>query len=272
MIDLCVVNYNTKPNLEKLLDTLHSDSTNPKNWKLYITDNGSIDGTVKWIKKHINKYLVDRLLLKKNNGYAFACNYMASKSNSDIIGFLNADVWLTSNDVQKIQKVFDENPHIHILGPKLRNEEHRIVHAGIVGNNSYPEPRGWMELDENDKLYKDRIECIAVSGSAFFIRRHVWNVLTNHPKYKRIFDTAAGAFLPTPHYYEDIWCSYFARFLGYKVFYDGSISLGHTFHASSPLPDQSNEAPEYKLLPISREMFIRTCEIVGVQSDIIFNE
>ena len=65
MIDLCVVNYNTKPNLEKLLDTLHSDSTNPKNWKLYITDNGSIDGTVKWIKKHINKYLVDRLLLKK---------------------------------------------------------------------------------------------------------------------------------------------------------------------------------------------------------------
>ena len=114
MIDLCVVNYNTKPNLEKLLDTLHSDSTNPKNWKLYITDNGSIDGTVKWIKKHINKYLVDRLLLKKNNGYAFACNYMASKSNSDIIGFLNADVWLTSNDVQKIQKVFDENPDARI--------------------------------------------------------------------------------------------------------------------------------------------------------------
>ena len=67
MIDLCVVNYNTRPLLQRLLDTLHDgvDSSN-KNWKLYIADNESSDDTIAWIRENDSKYKIDRIFLNKN--------------------------------------------------------------------------------------------------------------------------------------------------------------------------------------------------------------
>jgi GT2 family glycosyltransferase len=271
MIDLCVVNYNTRKELQRFLDTLHSDLISPngaleKKWNLYITDNDSTDDFIPWMRQNDEKYLIDRLSLKENVGYSSAINYMASRTSSDIIGVLNGDVWMTSSDVSKIQQIFDENKDIHILGPKQRDEDGFITHAGIIGTNTHPRHRGWREQDIDDTLYKDRIECVTVSGSAYFVRREVWEALTNNQKYREIYPDAVGAFLPTPHYYEETWCSYFARHLGYNVVYDGSVSIGHSWHASTPKPGQGvSHADSY--FPISREIFRKACDHIGIERD-----
>lgn len=267
MIDLCVVNYNTRPLLQRLLDTLHKDVNQlNKNWKLYISDNDSRDDTVHWIRENDSKYKINRVHLNANIGYSAACNQLAANGDSEIIGLLNADVWITNNDVNAIQKIFDENTDIHILGPKQRDEYGNIRHGGIVGTNTAPRHRGWNEVDREDNLYRDRVNCVTVSGSAYFIRRNVWNAMTNNEKYQEMFPGIKGAFLPTPHYYEETWCSYFARHLGYNVVYDGSVSIGHSWHASSPKPGQGYSHADAQF-QLSQSIFRKTCDIIGIERD-----
>lgn len=271
MIDLCVVNYNTRTLLQRFLDTLHSDLHTPngiteKNWNLYITDNDSSDDFIPWMRENEERYEIDRTYLRQNIGYSAAINMMASKSSADIIGILNGDVWMTSEDCMKIEDIFNQNRNIHILGPKQRDENGFITHAGIVGTNTEPKHRGWREHDPENKLYKDRISCVTVSGSAYFVRRDIWEAMTNNAKYREIYPDAIGAFLPTPHYYEETWCSYFARHLGYNVVYDGSVSIGHSWHASTPKPGEGISHAD-KYFPISREIFRKACDHIGIERD-----
>ena len=267
MIDLCVVNYNTRPMLQRFLDTLHSDvAGTDQAWYLNICDNGSIDDSWEWLEANINKYYVARAWKNTNIGYSAACNMMAKHSFSDIICLLNADVWMTTSDLIKVQKIFDDNPEIHILGPKQRDEYGNIKHAGIVGTNIAPKHRGWNESDPEDVLYKDRVNCVTVSGSAYFIRREVWDAMTNDEKYRQMYPDAEGAFLPTPHYYEETWCSYFARHLGYNVVYDGSVSIGHSWHASSPKPGEGYSHADAQFT-VSQKIFRNACDFIGIDRD-----
>jgi GT2 family glycosyltransferase len=267
MIDLCVVNYNTKPLLERFLNTLHADfTTSGKVWNLNICDNGSTDGSFEWLEENKDNYYIANGWKKANIGYSAACNFMASSTHGDVIGLLNADVWLTSQDLIDIDNIFYSNPDIHILGPKQRDEKGHITHAGIVGSNTAPAHRGWHQLDVEDVLYRDRVECITVSGSAYFIRRSVWEALTNDEEYQKMYPGALGAFLPTPHYYEETWCSYFARHRGYNVVYDGSVSIGHSWHASSPKPGEgySHADSQFRL---SQSIFRKACDTIGIERD-----
>lgn len=266
MIDICVTNHNSTQHLEKLLKELNSD-LDPRNkpWKLYVTDNNSVFNVKRWIRDKIKQYRIERIFFKENHGYAFSSNYMASKGTSDIIGLLHSDVWLKTSDILAIQNRFDTNPNIHILGPKQRNENGFILNAGIFGTNGDPIYRGYMEKDSSDTKYRDFHECLNVPSSAYFIRRSVWNLLTKHPKYKKIYPDAMGAFLNTPHFYEEVWCSYFARSLGYKVFYDGTISIGHTGRTSTTIPPDNPNSRENTILPISQRVFVYTCEKMGIE-------
>lgn len=263
MIDLCIVNYNTRPLLNRFLDCLHHDlHETDKRWNLFVADNGSEDDTHKWVRHNFDRYKFNKYIENDNVGYAAACNHLASLGSADVICLLNADVWMTSAAVMKIDEIFQQDDNVHILGPKQRDEKGFITHAGIVGSNIAPKHRGWREHDPNDVLYKDRIDCVTVSGSAYFVRRDVWNTLWNDPEYRRMYPEATGAFLPTPHYYEETWCSYFARHRGYNVVYDGSVSVGHSWHKSSPVGGEADQK-----FQTSREIFRKACDTIGIERD-----
>lgn len=265
MIDLCITHHKAELLLEKLLIELHKNKEVLKDiCKMYVYDSGSGPQFRKWIRRNIHYFKIERMFLKNNNGYAYACNYMASKGNSDIIGFVHGDTIFGSNELRKIQTVFDENPNIHILGPKILTTEDKIYHAGITGDNFNSNFIGLGELDKNDELYKDRKLVINVSGAAYFIRRNVWNVLTNHPKYKRLYPNAIGSFLETPHFFEEVWCSYFARHLGYNVVYDGSITFKHTVRASSLVSPNNDASVEKQFYDMSKKIFLYTYDAVGL--------
>lgn len=265
MIDLCVVSYNTKDKLKRLVDTLVSDydEDNPV-WKLYVSENGSEDGSGEYLLSVIlegHKY-PETVIMNTNVGYAAACNGLAGMGDSDIVGLLNSDVWMTTDDIRRIEEAFRANPEISILGPKQRSETGHITHAGIFGSNTRPKHRGWHEYDPGDIKYRDQLEAVTVSGSAYFVRRNVWDALTNDPEYRKLYPDATGAFLPTPHYYEETWCSYFARHRGYKVFYDGTISIGHSWHASSDVGGTMD-----RMFPVSQKMFRDACDAMNIPRD-----
>jgi len=275
MIDLCVVSYNTKEKLQRLIDTLASDYDSSI-FSLYILDNNSTDGTKEYISDYINKLGWQGEIIDSNfnYGYSFACNLLASRGSGNVVGLLNADVWMRSVDVSNIEKrIYELDADIY--GPKQRDEHGSITHAGIFGTNTAPQHRGWKLADPGDILFRDSLDAVTVSGSAYFVKRSVWESLTYDPEYISLLGhlvgkksiplwsvTADGAFLPTPHYYEETWCSYYARHRGYSVVYDGAVSIGHSWHASSEIGGE----PDSKF-KISQAIFRESCDFMGIEHD-----
>lgn len=280
MIDLCTVNYNTWPLLTRQITALNLDPNAKPGYKLYIADNNSTDNS----RQAMEAMFPDSQAMAKVNiafftgnriniGYANACNQLAAYGTGDIIGLLNADVWLTNDDVLAIQQSFDSDPEIAILGPKQRDEDGNITHAGIFGTNDRPKHRGWKEPDPGDTKFRDLLDAVTVSGAAYFIRRSVWDELRDDEEYNKVIATLIdeelipyplyrGAFLPTKHYYEETFCSYFANHRGHKVFYDGRVSIGHSWHASHAIG-----SPQDRLFKESQRAFRRACDLLGIDHD-----
>lgn len=263
-IDLCVVTYNNLDKLQRLVKTLLSDYE-PDVFTLRVQDNG--DGSAfNWLLSYEDEPLYDCLREiyhnPRNPGYAEACNRLASAGSSEFLALLNDDVWLTTADVKAIERSFNES-EADILGPKQRDEDGRIRHGGIFGTNTAPKFRGWARPDPDDVLYRGREGAVTVSGSAYFVRRSVWDALTDDPEYRKLVPDAKGAFLPTTFYYEETWCSYFARHRGYKLLYDGTVSIGHTWHGSH----DKNDYLDRVTVKESRAMFRTACDFMGIPRD-----
>lgn len=275
-VDLCVVNYNTRPLLERMVETLHSDVQDfCQPWNLYIADNGSTDDTLKWLESRCadrppvgkRPYYIRAAWDNPNIGYAAACNQLAAHGHAEIIGLLNADVWLTTGDVEAIVGLFEKYPEMSILGPKQRDEEGRVVHGGIFGTLERPVHRGWKVPDPEDLQFKDHCQAVTVSGSAYFIRRSAWETLKQCSIYRSYLKEvrridSEGAFLPTPHYYEETFCSYHASAHGLKVYYNGTVSIGHSWHASHPVG-----SPHDQLFHISQALFREACDYHNIPHD-----
>lgn len=276
MIDLCVVGYNSRLLLNRLIDNIKPEERGGL-YRLFIQDNASTDGTEGYLTLLDSQKWLDDWAISANVGYAYACNRLASRGWGDIIGLMNADVWLTVEDLQAIQKFFDDNPDVAIMGPKQRDENGRITHAGIFGTNKAPKHRAWQLADPMDRLYRDVREAVTVSGSAYFIRRDVWNTLADDGQYRKIFDRVTnqtaellsvkpefhyGPFLPTPFYYEETFCSYYARHEGFKLVYNGEISIGHSWHGSV----ETGSFMDKMFRPSSR-FFAEACDELGIEHD-----
>lgn len=261
MIDLCVVNYNTRAKLQRFLDVLHSDGRD--GWNLYIADNNSTDDSREWITQNENRYdITNTALYLENTGYSYACNALAAEGIGDIIGLLNADVWMYTKDVRRIQQAFDQDPFMSVMGPKQRDESGNITHGGIFGTLDAPKHRGWHMPDPEDIMFRDKMPAVTVSGSAYFIRRSAWDFLTSCPIYREQHPYAFGAFLPTPHYYEETFCSYHAHAHGLGVYYDGRTSIGHSWHASSSVGGEADQQ-----FAASREIFRAMCDFHKIAHD-----
>jgi glycosyltransferase involved in cell wall biosynthesis len=263
MIDLLVVNYNTKDLLKRLLDTLHSDYGHDV-WKIYVADNDSTDGSKEWLTDNSSNYQIEEIHFNSNIGYSAAINKLAKASSSDILCAVNADTWFTTNHVRQVQASFDTTPEMAICGVKQLDESDRIRHGGIFWDGrTNPQHRGWGHRDPDDLMLKDKVKCWTVSGSIYYIRRSVWNELLSCSVFSDLFPEAEGAFLPTPHFFEETYCSVHAQHHGYEVWYDGEVeTAGHSWHASSEVGDASR-----RYFDISKSIYVHACNVEGINHE-----
>lgn len=252
VIDLVVVSYRTPDDLESFLrsyvdvedevaSTLTICNVDPTSADLITTEVGNV----------IN--------FAGNVGYARACNWGAMEGNGEIIGLFNADTRLKPGVLAAVDRAF-EDPTVGIVGPKQVDDDGRITHAGIFGSNEQPKLRGWREHGAG--RYTDIADAVSVSGSAYFVRRRVWDELTNCPTYRLAAPDALGAFLPTQHYYEETFCSYHARSHGHRVVYLGTAEMIHRWHKASPVGGFAD-----KLMRESQAYFRDACDLHGIEHD-----
>lgn len=194
----------------------------------------------------------------ENVGYARACNEAASVPDREVLAFFNADTVLWPGVLESCYNELMGDDSLGVVGPKQVNEYNRITSAGILGTSSQPLLRGWQEADVGQ--YDDERYCVSVAGSAYFVKREVWDYLTECPYFTPY--GANGAFLPTQHYYEETYLSYHARHHGWGVKYLGTTKMTHKWHGASPVG-----SVEGAYLRSSQELFRSACNHHGMDHD-----
>lgn len=197
----------------------------------------------------------------ENCGYNKACNSATLLGSHDTIALFNADTRLTPGALKRCYDVLWSQDDLGIVGPRQVDEQKKITAAGIFGTLDHPAHRGWHEFDRGQ--YQDfRDDCVTVAGSAYFIRRPVWDQLMNCPLYQEMDPDSEGAFLTCCHYWGETWCSYHAITHGWKCGYVGDVTIVHKWHAASPEGGLGEQA-----VPADRAFFRAACDYHNIVHD-----
>lgn len=174
---------------------------------------------------------------RENVGYNIACNIAAKaflgEHCREVIAFFNADTELRPGVLEGCHRHLMADPTVGVVGPRQVNSKNQLTAAGINGTLVAPTHRGWMQPDRGQ--YNDVLDCVTVSGAAYFVRRDVLDLLAECATYRASDPAATGAWLTCHHYYAETFLSYHAAAHGFKVRYVGDVpAMIHEWHKSSP--------------------------------------
>lgn len=253
-IDLIVINYRTPYDLGHFLQSV---GKHPPDMPYTLTV-GNVDPLeADRTAAGLNQYCE----WDTNVGYAAAVNYCASLGDRETIGIFNADTRLTEGVVNDCHNALLSDESWAVIGPRQIDDKGRITHGGIFGTETHRTERGFHHHNI-DQCADIRDDAMSVSGSAYFIKRHVWDELLACPTYQQSNPEATGAFLPTRHYFEETWCSYHARAHGYKIVYYGAATMIHQWHRASPVG-----GPADRQVGLARNLFRDACDAHGIDHE-----
>ncbi len=111
-----IVTYNNMKTIDKTLSTLF-EFTKDIDFKLYIVDNVSSDGTPDYIEKNYPQAEVIRM--DKNVGFGAGHNAAIKRADSEYHAVINPDIVMIENAVKKMADYMDENGDIGLLSPRI---------------------------------------------------------------------------------------------------------------------------------------------------------
>ncbi|MDQ3015138.1 MAG: riboflavin biosynthesis protein RibF, partial [Bacteroidota bacterium] len=169
-----ILNYNGKDYLKKYLPFFKSNSY--QNHKLYVVDNASTDGSVRWLRTQYPD--VELITLPKNEGYAGGYNAALSKINSKYYAIVNSDIEITPHWLDPIITLMEADETIAAVQPKILSEsrkgyfEYAGAAGGLMDSFGYPFCRGRIlqHIERDAGQYDDIIPLFWASGAAFVIR------------------------------------------------------------------------------------------------------
>lgn len=244
-VDVVVVNYRTPEMLKAFIDS-YEEFKFP-GCTLAIMDVDPQTGC-------LERFRADWYYLFRDNiGYGRACNVGATLGTNDVILLANADTVLTKGFVECYDALVS-TLEWGVLGPRQVNTDGVITAGGILGTDQALYQRAWREFDHGqcDDIRED---AISVSGALYFIKRALWEELTDCPQYRAFDPNAAGAFLETTLYYEETFCSYHARAHGSRCVFYGPVQMIHHWHGSVGLPGGWTD----QQMPLSLERHRQAC-------------
>ena len=215
LADLVIVSFNTRKYLKDCLNSIKEQTFLEQEFKVWVVDNCSIDGSRELIKSFGWVRGIDN---QKNRGYGAACNQGIKNGNGRFIFLLNSDTKVTPGWLGPMIKTLESGPEVAVVGPRLVNPEGYLVGVGVVGTNAKPILRGWGEPDEPHR-YNQYFNCISIGGACMGIKRQLLPELG-------YFDENYF------HYFEETDYCYNARYHGYNVVYCPESKVIHRVYGS----------------------------------------
>lgn len=171
---IAILNWNGQSWLEKFLPTVIQHSPNTD---VYVIDNASTDQSVDYLLAHFPSVKV--IINKENTGFAGGYNNGLQHIDAEIYCLLNSDVEVTENWISPVVKLFEKDPDIAAIQPKILDYHRKNFFefagaaGGMIDNLGYPYCRGriFENLEEDKGQYNDETEILWASGCSLFIRR-----------------------------------------------------------------------------------------------------
>lgn len=123
-LSIIIVSWNSQ---EKILQNLTSIFQGKINFELevFLVDNNSQDNTQSIVQEAFPQVKI--ISNQENLGFAKANNLAYAQANGDIILFLNPDMKVFEDTLEKLVDFFENNKNINIIGPKLLDEKNNLV-------------------------------------------------------------------------------------------------------------------------------------------------
>jgi GT2 family glycosyltransferase len=258
-IAIAILNWNGKSWLEKFLPNVLANSQSAE---VYVIDNASTDDSVAYISTHFPSVKI--VINQQNHGFAGGYNEGLKQIHADIYCLLNSDVEVTSGWLDPISALFEKNPDIAAIQPKVLDYNRKNFFefagagGGLIDNLGYPYCRGriFENVEEDKGQYNDETEIFWASGCCLFIRSEdFWT--------QNGFDARFFA------HQEEIDLCWRLKNSGRKIYYTGKSTIYHvgggTLQKQNPrktyLNIRNNLSMMLKNLPSDKLylIFIRLC-------------
>ncbi len=179
-IAVVILNWNGAKLLEQFLPSVvaYSDEA-----KIYVADNASTDNSLEIIRSKFPQITI----IKNDSNYGFAKGYNVTlqQVEEDYYALVNSDIEVTPNWLSPILSIFDNEPNIGIIQPKILDIKNKAYfeYAGAAGGYidqfGYPFCRGRIfdTIEKDQGQYNDDIEIFWASGACLFIRKDVYRAL-----------------------------------------------------------------------------------------------
>jgi GT2 family glycosyltransferase len=167
-VTVVIINYNGRDYLEELLSSLRNQTST--SFEAVLIDNASSDGSLEFVRGFAPWI---RLVPQETNlGFAKAANQGAELSGAEYIVFLNTDLKLTPDWLERLVEVADQDASVAAVAPKmlLFREPFRLNGVGGCMNAlGYTWDRGMFERDTGQ--YDEPEEVLFASAAAALFRR-----------------------------------------------------------------------------------------------------
>lgn len=231
ILDIIIVNYKTKDLTIQCIESIKN--TIDVNYKVFLIDNASKDGSVEVFKK---KYKTDKnitiIALDKNKGFAGGNNEGLKKSTAEFILLLNSDCVVHSGAVEGMLEMMSKDNKVGISTCKLQNTDGSLQATGGYFPNLL-RVLSWMVIQDvpgvdlivkpfhpSLSYYSKQRELDWVTGAFMLIRRKV---------FEEIGALDEDYFM----YTEDVDYCFRAKQAGWRVVYSPKHSVTHHGGASS---------------------------------------
>jgi GT2 family glycosyltransferase len=179
-IAVVILNWNGAKLLEQFLPSVVAYSEEAT---IYVADNASTDTSIEIIQSKFPQITI----IKNEGNYGFAKGYNVAlqQVEEDYYALVNSDIEVTENWLAPILSIFDNEPKIGIIQPKILDYKNKAYfeYAGAAGGYidqfGYPYCRGRMfdTLEKDQDQYNDDVDIFWASGACLFIRKDIYRKL-----------------------------------------------------------------------------------------------
>ena len=175
---IAILSWNGKKWLEKFLPNVIQHSVSAE---IFVIDNGSTDDSVEFLKANFPSVKIS--INKENLGFAGGYNEGLKKIDAEIYCLLNSDVEVTENWIDPVLQLFEKDPEIAAVQPKILDYNRRNFFefagaaGGFIDNLGYPYCRGriFENIEEDRGQYDDECEIFWASGCCLFVRSEAFH-------------------------------------------------------------------------------------------------
>ena len=239
-VTIIIPNYNGLKFMEPCFKALRAQSD--QNFELLVVDNGSADGSVKWLEDH----QIPSIFLEENTGFSGAVNIGIRESVTPYVILLNNDTEPQPDYVKEMVKAIERSPKIFSVSSKMIQLYHKDLMDDAGDMYSV---LGWAYqrgVGQKSSGYNNACRVFSACAGAAIYRREVFDKIGG-------FDEDHFAYL------EDIDVGYRAKICGYEnwycpkavVYHGGSGTSGSKYNSFKvKLAARNNLYLNYKNMPL----------------------